>query len=93
MAGKGKKTESAGPGFEEQLKRLEEIVGELESEGVSLEKALDLFDEGTTIVKSAQKKLKESRLKVQKILGEKDGELLLGNFLPDEDDEEDDEES
>ena len=66
--------------FEEQMNRLEEIVGKLESEEISLEEALELFEEGTAIVKSAQKKLQESRLKVQKVLGEEDGDLILGDF-------------
>lgn len=80
MAGKGKKREEPGLSFEEQMDRLEEIVGQLESEEVSLEKALELFEEGTTLVKSAQKKLKESQLKVRKVLGEEDGEVVLEDF-------------
>jgi len=80
MAGKGKKKDETEKNFEEQMDRLEEIVGQLESEEVSLEKALELFDEGTTLVRSAQKKLKESRMKVQKVLGEEDGEVVLERF-------------
>ncbi len=80
MAAKAKKKDDPGRNFEEQMNRLEEIVGQLESEEVSLEKALELFEEGTAIVRSAQKKLKESQLKVQKVLGEKDGEVILEDF-------------
>ncbi len=77
MTARAKKKNDSGKSFEEQMNRLEEIVGQLESEEISLEKALELFEEGTAIVKSAQKKLKESQLKVQKVLGEKDGEVVL----------------
>ena len=80
MARKAKNKNDPVVTFEEQMNRLEEIVGKLESEEISLEKALDLFEEGTAIVKSAQKKLKESRLKVQKVLGEEGDNLVLGNF-------------
>ena len=90
MVKKGKKKENSVVSFEEHLKRLEEIVGELDSEEVSLEKALDLFEEGTAIVKSAQKKLKESQLRVQKVLGEEDGDMILEDFLVDKDDSEED---
>ncbi len=90
MAKKGKKPDKSRAGFEEQLKRLEEIVGKLESEEVTLDKALDLFEEGTAIVKSAQRKLKESQLKVQKILGEEDGDLILEDFLIDTEGSEED---
>jgi exodeoxyribonuclease VII small subunit len=83
MANKGKNADKSTVNFEEQLKRLEEIVGKLESEEVTLDKALDLFEEGTAIVKSAQKKLKESQLKVQKILGEEGDDLILEDFLID----------
>jgi len=76
-----KKAGSSRTSFEEELKRLEEIVAALESETVTLEGALELFEEGTTIVKSAQKKLKESQLRVRKVLGEKEGEPVLGDFL------------
>jgi exodeoxyribonuclease VII small subunit len=73
---------AGGRSFEDELKRLGEIVSELESEGVSLEVALDLFEEGTAIVKSAQKKLKESRLKVRKVLGTEGDDLVLGDLEP-----------
>jgi exodeoxyribonuclease VII small subunit len=88
-----KKTDKKELSFEEELDRLECIVEKLESEEVSLEKALDLFEEGTTLVKSAQKKLRKSQLKVKKVLGEEGGELILDDFLPADDGSLKDEES
>ncbi len=93
MAAKGKKREERESSLEEELNRLEAIVEKLESEEVPLEKALDLFEEGTAIVKSAQKKLRESQLKVKQVLGKEDGELLLDDFLPADDGSSKDEES
>jgi exodeoxyribonuclease VII small subunit len=84
MAKKDKKADRGTPPLEEQLKRLEQIVSQLESEGISLEKAIELFEEGTAIVRSSQAKLKESQLRVMQILGEQDGEVALGTFQVDE---------
>jgi len=77
-----KKKDKKELSFEEELDRLEGIVEKLESEEVSLEKALDLFEEGTALVKSSQKKLRESQLKVKKVLGKEGEELILDDFLP-----------
>jgi len=87
MVKKEKGTKGNAGSFEDELKRLEEIVGKLESEEVTLEKALHLFEEGSVIVKSAEKKLKESQLRVKEVLGEEDGELITDDFLPTEEDE------
>lgn len=79
-----------GGGFEAELRRLEEIVSGLESEEVSLERALELFEEGTGIVKSAREKLETARLKVHRILGEAGDELRFDDFSAGEGDEGDD---
>jgi|HubBroStandDraft_1064217.scaffolds.fasta_scaffold20379_3 exodeoxyribonuclease VII small subunit len=43
--------------FEASLARLQEIVGELEREGVELERAVALFDEGRTLIAQCEKML------------------------------------
>jgi exodeoxyribonuclease VII small subunit len=43
--------------FEASLARLQEIVGELEREGVELERAVTLFDEGRTLIAQCEKML------------------------------------
>jgi exodeoxyribonuclease VII small subunit len=43
--------------FEQAIKRLEDIVRELENGDVEIEKALDLFEEGTKLSNFCAKKL------------------------------------
>ena len=54
--------------FEEAMKRLEEIVAALENNQVSLEKSLDLFQEGIKLSKICNDKLNNIEDKVAKIL-------------------------
>jgi len=56
--------------LEERLARLEEIVQELESEEVSLERSLALFEEGVRLAELVRRELEESRLRVTKVLEE-----------------------
>ena len=60
--------------FEENIKRLEEIVHELESGNVPLDDALNKFNEAYKLSKECDDKLKEVSESVNKILN-KDGEL------------------
>jgi len=60
--------------FEESLRRLEAIVGELEKGDVSLDRALELFDEGMKLSGSCRKELEEAEGKVE-ILLKRDGKL------------------
>ena len=60
--------------FEESLQRLEAIVGELEKGDVSLDRALELFDEGMKLSGSCRKELEEAEGKVE-ILLNRDGKL------------------
>ena len=59
--------------LEARLRRLEEIVGQLETEELELDKALSLFEEGVAHVKEAEKTLKAAELRVEELLGEGDG--------------------
>jgi exodeoxyribonuclease VII small subunit len=63
--------------FEEALKRLEEIVRELEKGEIGIEEALKLFEEGTGLSKLCAKKLSnvEKRVEILK-KGEKNEEVL-----------------
>ena len=60
--------------FEESLQRLETIVTELEKGDVSLDRALELFDEGMKLSGSCRKELEEAEGKVE-ILLKRDGKL------------------
>jgi len=56
--------------IEPALARLEEIVRQLESEQISLEESLELFEEGVKLADSIQKKLSEAQLRIKKVLEE-----------------------
>jgi len=54
--------------FENALKRLEEIVGTLESGNITLEESLKAYQEGVMLSKLCNEKLKEAEGKVMKII-------------------------
>jgi exodeoxyribonuclease VII small subunit len=60
-------TTSDGPSFEEDLERLETIVETLDDEPDSLEKALELYEEGITIARRCMEQLEAADLRVQKL--------------------------
>lgn len=60
--------------FEENIKKLEEIVHELESGNVPLDDALSKFNEAFKLSKECDDKLKEVSNSLNKVLN-KDGEL------------------
>lgn len=51
--------------FEEALARLEEIVGEMDSGKAELDKLLELFEEGTTLVRKCKKELDNAEKKIK----------------------------
>ena len=59
--------------FEDAMKRLEEIVLGLESDGLSLDESLSLFSEGVSLVKICNEKLSEAEQKVKILVEYKDG--------------------
>lgn len=62
------------------LKRLEEIVRALEDEGLELETALALFDEGVTRLRAAQARLADAEIRVRQVLDDSatgDGPLRI----------------
>lgn len=61
---------SEEPGLERRLKRLEAILAALEADELELEKALALFEEGVGHVRSAERILAETELRVEELLGD-----------------------
>jgi exodeoxyribonuclease VII small subunit len=55
--------------FEQSLKALEKIVGELETGDLPLEKALQKFDEGMTLSRQCSAMLDETDRKVNQLMG------------------------
>lgn len=65
------KDEAAGEeelGLEQRIRRLEEILTRMESDEVSLEEALELFEEGVGHVRRAETILSETELRVEELL-------------------------
>lgn len=56
--------------FEAALKRLEEVVADLEGGRLSLEDSLSRFEEGMRLSKLCQEKLKGVELKIEKLVAE-----------------------
>ena len=56
------------PGLEARIKRLEEILSRMESDDVSLEEAMKLFEEGVAHVRRAERILSETELRVEELL-------------------------
>ena len=59
--------------FERQLKRLEEIVSELESDEIELDTALALFEEGVKNLRAATEELSKADAKLQRLVERADG--------------------
>ncbi len=59
--------------FEEALERLNEIVAQLESESVSLDRSLELFAEGKRLVEFCQARLTDAEEKVKILLKTSEG--------------------
>ena len=57
--------------FEDSLMRLEEIAELLESENTPLEESISLFEEGITLKELCEEKLKNAKLKIEKIIKSK----------------------
>ncbi len=63
--------------FESNLKRLEQIVGQLEGDRLDLSASLALFEEGITLLRSASEELNETEVKVKELVERADGALEL----------------
>ena len=69
--------------FEEALKKLEGIVGAMESDDLPLESLLARYEEGAKLVKVCQAKLAEAELKIQQLEKSAAGEIKLKPVSPD----------
>lgn len=66
-------------GFEESIKKLEEIVNDLEKGELTLDESVSKFEEGMKISKECNKILDEAEKKIT-ILLEKNGKIEEENF-------------
>lgn len=70
-------------GFEQGLKRLEEIVARLEGEDLDLEESLALFEEGVKLAETCGQRLDAAEKKVALLLKDREKGLVETPFSPD----------
>lgn len=63
--------------FSTELRRLEEIVRQLESDDPDLDRALALFEEGIARLRSARERLALAETRIQKVLEDAAGQIRL----------------
>ena len=66
--------------LEVAMKRLDEVVAKLSGEGVELEEALALYEEGVSLVRTCNERLENARRKINKIRLTDDGEITEETF-------------
>lgn len=74
--------------FEKAMKRLENIVEELERGELDIDKSLEIFEEGVKMSRVCSKKLQEAEAKIEKLTKNKKGELVTELFPTETDDTE-----
>jgi exodeoxyribonuclease VII small subunit len=80
MTGRPRKERS----FEESLARLEQIVAEIESEELGLEKQFELFQEGMALARVCDRRLSEVEKSVELVLKSSEEEWKTGPFETEE---------
>ena len=74
-------TSAEGASFEESMRRLTQIVAELEGGDLPLERSLQLFEEGVRLARSAQDRLDKAERRVEELLGlDEQGRPILRDF-------------
>ena len=66
--GEGESGDQQANTLEQRLARLDEIVAALEADDLELDQALEMFEEGITHVRAAEKALTETELRVEELL-------------------------
>ena len=69
--------------FEASMQRLEQIVRAMERGDVALEESLNLFKEGTELVRACGKLLDDAQLQVKMVMTAQDGTPVLEDFAHD----------
>ena len=64
--------------FEKAFSRLETILEELNSEKVSLDSSLKLFEEADSLINKCSDKLKNAEKKIEILVNNREQELVLG---------------
>jgi len=73
--------------FEDALKKLEEIVENLEEGDLSLDESMKRYEEGIRLSKLCSKRLEEAKKKVELLLKSEDGKFVTKSLEKDEEDD------
>jgi exodeoxyribonuclease VII small subunit len=68
--------------FEDAMKRLEELVAQLEGGGLTLQESVEAFKEGVQLVKYCSTQLDSAEQSIRQLVKEEGGGLKLEPFLP-----------
>jgi len=79
--------------FEQAMKQLEQIVQDLESGDMPLEKAIKTFEEGIQLSKFCSEKLDETEKRITILMQNSDGELSEAPFSGENDELAEDDEA
>jgi exodeoxyribonuclease VII small subunit len=66
--------------FEEAMKRIEQIVADLERSDIPLEESLKRFEEAVRLAKACHSKLEDAENRVSKLVGTESGGFTLEPF-------------
>ncbi len=70
--------------FEQSIERLDQIVRQMEQENVPLEQALQLFQEGTDLIRTCTDMLDKAELQVVQLMKRADGTPAETEFVRDD---------
>ena len=70
------------PTFEEALRELESIAGEIEEGKIGLEESIVKYEQGMTLVKQCRAILSKAEQRIQKLQERSDGSLQTAPFTP-----------
>lgn len=68
--------------FEASLEALEQIVHQLESGDLPLEKSLELFEQGIRLSRECQERLGQAERRIEILLRDNQGRAVTTNFEP-----------
>lgn len=68
-------------GFEEALKELEDVVRRLETGRIKLEEAVATYERGVALKNHCSQKLNDAKLKVDKLMIDKNGTITGKEFF------------
>lgn len=78
--GKETKQKKSEKSFEDSYSRLEQILEHLETDEVSLEETIKLYEEGLTLTKQCYDKLSKAELRIKEINKSLKGEIEIKDY-------------